>query len=228
MAGIFFVWILWGLFSVTFKHRLEFVCEMNSGDQRWVNVNINKRPKPQGAAKRRENSSTSRSISVQCGCWWDRCEWDRCQCVRVFVFVVGFTFFNVPASVHPPAFCGLALWQGCVEGEDLGMTRAAERSGECCGLHSSSLRIVCRMLSKKMTTCQSRKADVDMVAATQHTPALPLALFPSLSSFLQGDIQSVRPRLDLSELFLHQTTQRTKSHCHRYFYEAKNYTVKNK
>lgn len=149
MAGIFFVWILWGLFSVTFKHRLEFVCEMNSGDQRWVNVNINKRPKPQGAAKRRENSSTSRSISVQCGCWWDRCEWDRCQCVRVFVFVVGFTFFNVPASVHPPAFCGLALWQGCVEGEDLGMTRAAERSGECCGLHSSSLWIVCRMLSQK-------------------------------------------------------------------------------
>lgn len=65
-------------------------------------------------------------------------------------------------------------------------------------------------VTKKMTTCQSRKANVDMVAATQHMPALPLALFPALFSFLQGDIQSYRPRLDLSELFLHQTTQRTK------------------
>lgn len=131
-----------GAFCCDFQTQAR-VCLRNKFG--WPKVSKRQqRPKPQGAAKRRESSSRSLSISVQCGCWWD-----RCQCVRVFVFVVGFTFFNVPASVHPPAFCGLALWQGCVEGEDLGMMRATERSGECCGLHSSSLRIVCRMLSQK-------------------------------------------------------------------------------
>ncbi len=149
MAGIFFCLNTVGAFFCDFQTQARVCLRNKFWWPKVSNGQHQQRPKPQGAAKRRESSSRSRSISVQCGCWWDRCEWDRCQYVRVFVFVVGFTFFNVPASVHPLAFCGLALWQGCVEGEDLGMTRAAERSGECCGLHSSSLRIVCRMLSQK-------------------------------------------------------------------------------
>lgn len=152
MVGIFFCLHTLGFFFLWLSNtRLEFVCEINSGDQRWVNISINKsqnRKEPLNVGEAALGVCLSVSSAVV-GEWWDRCWWDRCQCVRVFVFVVGFTFFNVPASVHPLTFCGLALWQGCVEGEDLGTLRAAERSGECPGLHSSSLQRVCRMRSQK-------------------------------------------------------------------------------
>lgn len=154
MAGIFFCLHTLGFFSVTFKHRLEFFCEINSGDQRWVNVNINKDqnckgPLNDGGAALGVCLSVS---SVVVG------ETDASE-TGVSVSVSLFLLLDLLSLMSLPAFIPwrLALWQGCIEGEDLGTSRAAERSGECSGLHSSSLRIVCRMLSQKYDNLSVQK-----------------------------------------------------------------------
>lgn len=177
MAGIFF----FSAYSVFFplwlsNTRLEFVCEINSGDQRWVNISINK------SQNRKEPLNDGEAALGVClsVCSADVGETGVSVSVSLFLLLDLLSLMSLPAFI-PWRF---AVWpfdkdawkektserREQLKGQENVPDFTAAHYGESAGCGH-----------KKMTTCQSRKEKVDMVAATQHMPALPLTLFPSLS-----------------------------------------------